>query len=238
MPIRVVTPPAVEPVTNEQAMLWCRAIPEDTTLLDVLIQAARERAENTTQRVFVQRTLEWTGPGFYATPGDWRHGLGLGSSVGGPYGFDHYFAKLSESIACGLPQIFLAAPVLSIESVKYLDAAGVEHTLDNSTYVLDAVSEPAMLRYVTGGTLPTVIANRSDAVRVRFVAGYPADVTDPNAVDYRKNLPSALIAWMQIQISTYYNQRESLETGGRLVETSRNFVEALLDGLIVSTRFV
>ncbi len=230
MPIRVVVPPAVEPVTNAQAMLWCRAAAEDSALVDILIKAARERAENTTQRVFVQRTMEWSGPGFYPlasnTPFvidafDWS---------------DYALAKLSGGFQCGSPRLLLVAPVQSVESVTYVDGAGETQTLPTSAYALDATCEPALLTYTPAVALPTVIANRSDAVRVRFVAGYPPSDAEPP--DPLANLPAALLVWMQVQISTWYTQRESLETGGRLVEASRNFVDALLDGLIVSTRFV
>lgn len=236
MPIRVVVPPAVEPVTTDQGMLWCRANEDDAPLIDMLIKAARERAENTTQRIFVQRTMEWTGPGFYPLSGDdWRF------VNGGVFGFDrsdYYFAKLSQGFNSVFPQVSLTAPVQSITSVQYLDEGGALQTLPGAGYTLDANSEPGVIRYASGYALPAVLANRADAVRIRFLAGYPPDLTDPAAPDYRANLPGALLTWMQVQISTWFNQRESLETGGRLVETSRNFVEALLDGLIVSTRFV
>ncbi len=59
--MRVVTPPAFEPVTLTEAKLWCRvdddATDEHATLL-LLIAAMRERAEDLTGRAYVQRTLE------------------------------------------------------------------------------------------------------------------------------------------------------------------------------------
>ena len=138
---------------------------------------------------------------------------------------------------CAFPQIQLVAPVQSIVSVTYLDASGTSQTLAASSYRLESTCEPAVLHFLDTVPFPTVQSNRSDAVRVRFLAGYPPDDPAAPTPDFRKNLPAALLVWMQVQISTWYTQRESLETGGRLVEASRNFIDGLLDGLIVSTRF-
>jgi hypothetical protein len=59
-------------------------------------------------------------------------------------------------------------PVVGIESVIYTDRDGDEQTMDDEDYYLD-IDE---LRFP--GTLPTVI-DRSDAVRVRYIAGYGHD---------------------------------------------------------------
>lgn len=59
--VRTAAVPTVEPVTLEEARLWCRIDDDDTTqdaILQLLIIAARERAEEITGRSFAQRTLE------------------------------------------------------------------------------------------------------------------------------------------------------------------------------------
>jgi len=61
MPLIVVTPPAVEPVSLAEARLWCRVDDGDTaqdSVISMLIKAMREYAENLTGRAFVQRTLQ------------------------------------------------------------------------------------------------------------------------------------------------------------------------------------
>jgi uncharacterized phiE125 gp8 family phage protein len=59
-------------------------------------------------------------------------------------------------------------PVAEVESVIYTDRDGNEQTMDAEDYYLD-IDE---LRFP--GTLPTVI-DRSDAVKVRYIAGYGDD---------------------------------------------------------------
>lgn len=227
MPLRTVTPPSIEPVDVSDAMLFCRAPSDDAPMLLVMIKAARERAEHLTQRLFVQRTMEWTGPAFSDGPAweptswtpscDWSRAKLSGPPGGRPYG------RFVE----------LVAPVQSIVSVKYLDVDAVEQTL-SAGYRLDSVNEPARLYFDPSITLPVLAPGREDAVRVSFLAGYPPDGADPP--NYRANLPGALLQWMQVQVSTWYTKRESIETG-RLVEASRNYIDGVLDGLIVSTRF-
>lgn len=61
MSLRVLTPPEYEPVTLDQAKLWCRVDDDDSaqdaTLL-LLIQAMRDYAENLTGRAFAPRSYE------------------------------------------------------------------------------------------------------------------------------------------------------------------------------------
>ena len=60
--VRMVTAPAVEPVTIDEARLWCRIDADDATqdaMLQLLIIAMREHAEAITGRAFASRTLEF-----------------------------------------------------------------------------------------------------------------------------------------------------------------------------------
>jgi uncharacterized phiE125 gp8 family phage protein len=61
--IRVVTAPAVEPISLAEAQEFCRVDSGDTSqdsLLTALVKSAREYAENLTRRSYVKRTLELT----------------------------------------------------------------------------------------------------------------------------------------------------------------------------------
>lgn len=57
--IRVITAPAAEPVSLDDAKLWCRKdTSEEDAIISMIIAAARERAEHLTGYAFVQRQLE------------------------------------------------------------------------------------------------------------------------------------------------------------------------------------
>jgi uncharacterized phiE125 gp8 family phage protein len=63
MTLRVIAAPPVEPVTLAEARLWCRIeadVTADDDVLEGLIQAMREYAENLTGRAYIQRVLEWS----------------------------------------------------------------------------------------------------------------------------------------------------------------------------------
>ena len=75
--MKVIAPPAFEPVTLAEVKVWLRLDSDYTAeddLLRGLIQAAREWAEHYTQRAFVERTVESTTNS--------RHLVGLGVGLG------------------------------------------------------------------------------------------------------------------------------------------------------------
>jgi uncharacterized phiE125 gp8 family phage protein len=67
-------------------------------------------------------------------------------------------------------------PLVSVTSLKYLDAEGVEQTLDPQDYLIDAVSEPGYAVPAPGKTWPST-ADQINAVKVEYVAGYGTDST-------------------------------------------------------------
>jgi uncharacterized phiE125 gp8 family phage protein len=71
-------------------------------------------------------------------------------------------------------------PVISIDSVKYDDADGIEQTVDAEDFYLDARSEPAWALPIGTWGAPTII-DAANAVRIRFTSGYAdaASVPEP-----------------------------------------------------------
>lgn len=78
--------------------------------------------------------------------------------------------------ACGAdePIIRLPHPVLAVQSVKYFDQAGVEHTLDGSAYEIVQEQYRTFLAPVPGTTWPAAMA-RPRAVTIACTAGYGSD---------------------------------------------------------------
>lgn len=66
---------------------------------------------------------------------------------------------------------FGRAPLLTVESVKYLDGDGIEQTLAPSAYVVDVRSEPGELQLAIDASWPKT-ANLRNAVRVAYTCGY------------------------------------------------------------------
>ena len=69
------------------------------------------------------------------------------------------------------------APLSSLASVQYYDGNGTNQTWASSNYYVDTAEEPGRIYLATGATFPGV-ADRRDAIRISYVAGYgtPANV--------------------------------------------------------------
>jgi uncharacterized phiE125 gp8 family phage protein len=98
-------------------------------------------------------------------------------------------------------------PTLSVTSVKYYDIAGALQTLDTSVYrVLSPVGDhalPATVELVDGQQWPAV-ATRSDAMQIRFSAGYGASSSA---------VPAPLRSAMLLLIGAWYENREAVIVG-------------------------
>ena len=142
------TAPLVEPITLADGKLWCKQDQTaDDTVIAALISAAREKAEQHTQRQLAPATYLLTVPHLAPYDAGFYEGLGEGSLI--------------------LPK----PPLIKVNSIQvYQNNALV--TLDTSTYQVIG-SEPAYVRFTT---LPTHDV-RPDAIQVSFSCGYGAAVT-------------------------------------------------------------
>ena len=89
--------------------------------------------------------------------------------------WDWFLDGFCPSFSAPLP------PLQSVTSIKYLDTAGAEQTLDAATYRVDAVSEPGRIALDYGKTWPSTYSV-INAVTVRFVAGYGAAAAVPEPI--------------------------------------------------------
>lgn len=111
-----------------------------------------------------------------------------------------------------------ASPVTAVTSIKYLDDDGAEQTMPEADYYVD--TDSLVGRVIPKDAWPET-ADRPNAVRVRYEAGFPAG-----------SLPPALKQWLIIRVATLYEHREALTmvSNGRLVmPLDRSFVDGLLD---------
>ena len=90
------------------------------------------------------------------------------------------------------------APVQSVTSIQYRDAAGALQTFLAANYVLDAISEPARIDLAPGASWPGT-QDVPNAVTIRFVAGYGAATT----------VPPALKAAVLLLVGHLYRNREA-----------------------------
>lgn len=108
-------------------------------------------------------------------------------------------------------------PVQSITSVKYIDADGVEQTIDSANYSLDTYSMKVWCRPAYSYTWPSPrsIAN---AVKVRYVAGYG---------DAGSDVPDDILQAMLLLIGHWLRFQQEAESGIGPTRVPRQFYDLL-----------
>lgn len=122
-------------------------------------------------------------------------------------------------------ELSIPKPTLqSVSSIAYVDANGATQTLAADQYLVDAKSEPGRITPAFGLVWP-VTRWQTNAVTVRFVAGYGAAAAVPQGI---KN-------WMLMRIKSLYENREQLVVGQgyTAVQLPNQFVDGLLDDFSV-----
>ena len=112
-------------------------------------------------------------------------------------------------------------PLISVQTITYLDADGARQTLDPALYqvVTDTLQGSVCKAY--GSSWPTA-RNEPGSIRIDYTAGYG------NAAA----IPQAIKVWMLLVIGTWYTQRESLATN-TANEIPRGFWQGLLDPYVL-----
>lgn len=110
----------------------------------------------------------------------------------------------------------LQPPVIAVQSLKYLNADGVEQTVNQADYVVDTTSEPAWLVPGPDKEWPETQSGAINTVTVDYTAGYGANAAD---------VPAPLKHWMLLAIGSMYNTRNA---DGERVQVPHDFADALL----------
>lgn len=152
--LKLVTPPAIEPVSLDEMRAWLRmtsSVPTDldATVIQPLIRAAREWVEEQTERQLITATWRLTLQSFYP---DTPRGNGCG--------------------VIRLPR----PPLIEVQLLAYTDTDGEPQTVDAEDYEVCTDSEPGQLAPVYGGCWPLAVGGLN-AVQVTYQAGYGALAT-------------------------------------------------------------
>ncbi|MDP2026444.1 hypothetical protein [Sulfuriferula sp.] len=225
MPVKLITPPTVEPVSLADARLHLRitgtsdatiVTPEDV-LIKMLISSARRAAETITRRALITQQWQMVVDRFPSPMGARLADYWLGQSWGmaGMSGVSQFAPTDRTGYAIMLP----FPPLATVDSIQYLDPAGVLQTLPPANYIVDTNSEPGRVVPAIGYAWPSTRL-QINAVTVKFTVGYGATET---------SVPEGIRSWMLLMIATLYENRELVAVlqKGRLQELP--YIDGLLD---------
>jgi hypothetical protein len=174
---KLLTPPAVEPVTVEEQCLFSRipvpgANPDpDRVFIESCITAAREYIEQITKSAIIKQQWLMTLDVFPGQEDRYQIGLWQGYLLPGIF---FPYSSLRQPTEQSIE--LLRRPGTNEEggeiSVTYLDLNGDEQTVDSSTYIFFADKITLLPQNVW-----PVAALMADAVRVTYWAGYGEDAT-------------------------------------------------------------
>lgn len=200
--LTLVTAPATEPVMLSDARAHLRIDDDDTSqdsLIQTLIQAAREYIERILGRALVTQTWKFTLDRFprysqygslqYQSTGLWTQRIPI-TELSSRYWPDRSSIRLPKS------------PVQNVTAVTYIDDAGVTQTLAASKYLVDVTGEPARIAPAYGEIWP-VTRQQMGAVNITFVAGYGAS----------DNVPASLKAAIKLLVAHWHENREAIIPG-------------------------
>src|SRR5712692_3761461 len=183
MPLKLITPPTVEPIGLSEAKAHLRVdTADDDSFILAIISAARDYAEGFTRRRFLTQTWELAldhFPGAHDyNQGFWDYGV-LGDAALGlgipPVGYTY---EMKSEVWFRAGQIIIPFPPLqSITSFQYLDQNGILQSLALGTdYQVDTISEPARVAPAPNKMWPlTQISVRApvlNAVLIQFQTGF------------------------------------------------------------------
>jgi len=191
----IVTPPAVEPVTVSEAKKHLRLEPElDFAAEDIYLGELITAAREYAEGFLRRALITRT--------------------------YDFYLDDFPSTGAIALPR----PPLQLVNTVKYVDTDGVIRTLiENTDYVVDAISEPGWVVLPESGSWPEV-KETVNAVIVRFLAGYGDAGTD---------LLEAHKLAIRHMVAEWYEHREPVD----VVRGTPMKVSRTADMLLWPTRF-
>lgn len=203
MALKVVTPPAVEPVTLEEIKAWC-SLPVDDAGLDALltgwaIPAVRQQGETLTRRQFVAATLDLT------------------------------LDRFPRRGGIELPR----PPLQSVEGITYVDPDGADTEMDPELYRVVDVSDgvPPYVVPVWGACWPQTRAQAA-AVTVRYVTGWPvADASGETVPTTPSGIRQWIAARCSELVDN--RERFVVGTGAAVSELPRSHLDGLLDPYVV-----
>lgn len=179
MGLSYLTPPVCEPLHVADVRQHVKQdITDDDNLIALYLASARAWAEDYTRKQFIAARLEYRVDGFPNQNGYMPY-LENGGDVNWP----------------GNALLLPKGPLIEVESIQYLDTAGVQQTMPATDYKIDSRSEPARITPVFGKIWP-IAKPEIGSVWVTYKAGFVCKAAFDAAAD-----TVALTNWKTLSVN-------------------------------------
>jgi uncharacterized phiE125 gp8 family phage protein len=197
MGYQLITAPASEPLTTADAKAHLRVdFVDDDALIGLLITAARQYCEQIIARSLISQ--------------QWRYVIDA---------FPAAFWGMTNGYFSGNAILLEKGPVISLDSITYLDMGSATQTMPATDYASDFSGPLGRITPKFGKIWPIALPQIA-AVQVTFTAGYGVDATF---------VPVGIKQWLKLRIGALYENREEVVSGRSITVTPMPFVDSLLD---------
>jgi hypothetical protein len=210
MGLKLITPPAVEPVLLADAKAFLRvSVTTDDALISSFITAARQYCEGYLGRQLINATYKFsfdTFPLYSGTQFPWPFLQQV--PVAGAYQLGTYYMS-TPNLGILSPvdrrkltwpnvgNIALPKPSLqSVTSIQYMDVNNTLQTWDPSNYQVITDNDPGYILPLQ--SYPTVSSTAADGVQITYVAGYGPDGT---------SVPGTIAIAIKLMLAGWYETR-------------------------------
>jgi uncharacterized phiE125 gp8 family phage protein len=182
----VTSPPAVEPLSLSEAKLHCKVdITDDDDLITDLITAAREWVEKETRRAYINRSYQLR--------------LNLFPDMFAATFYSFYSLERLPNQRAGIIEL-PRPPLISVDSIQYVDLTGTLQTLNPSQYIVDGGGACVGTISPAYGLVFPATRLTTNAVLINYTAGLGPDAT---------TVPRRVKAAMKLMIGLWYRKREA-----------------------------
>lgn len=194
--LRLVTEAASEPLSLDEAKIFCRVdSPDDDDLIVSLIKSARRRVEKDTGLAIMTQKFvcvydRWPDQAPGGLSGPWWDGVREGP-----------ISIVSYTNAIDIPK----RPFQAITGFKVRDAYGAFTDVDSSIYFVEVSDMRAKIIRKLGQIWPIVVLAPQSAIEIEFTAGFDSA---PNT-----GVPDDLIHAIRVVVKHWYDNREMVMEG-------------------------
>jgi len=120
------------------------------------------------------------------------------------------------------------APLVAVDSVKYLDEADSLVTVDAADWGYQVTPGGGYVYFADGYSFPSLVTGKPGRVQIELTAGYDADDGSSGVSDPELEMPAPIVQAILVTFAHYYANRESVTAGKTPVVVPRA-AEWLLD---------